>query len=189
MTRDQSQSHFYRTMEYINALTMIPGILLGAYKGHMLYLSYPNSWCWVVPMSYASMAYVSYFYHLTNARNICHHLQWFHYDIVAQLSTSLATTYHSYFAVPGAFIIGVFMISVYSLKFFHFTHHRAANCLSAIGILISSGKNPFIWFLWTTWFCCYTIGILYPNRYTHGLFHFGCHHAAWQIWNQLFCYD
>ena len=168
--------------ELYNCLSMIPAIPYSLYVSYKYFNTY--SYSFISPLWYACFCCVSTSYHyITYQYKNINHL-WLRMDLISQLIMCILTVLHtsnlSYIIVP--FIVT--MISIHPYLQLDIKHHRyIAYGMNGISIFLSNGPYPTILFHWFMSFTIFGIGFLYPNNFTHSLFHFYNHVNMNMVWN------
>ena len=147
-------------------------------------------WQFTSPFAYAILCLTSSIHHLVAYENKgVSSMLWLKRDLTVQLATCALTALSTTYGVYGACFIAWLL---WSHKFIDLNidkHRFVAYGLNGISIMISTGQISIIHLHWIASFSLFGVGFLYPNDYTHALFHVYNHLNMSMVWNTFVEYQ
>lgn len=172
----------YRLKQWIDSITMLVGIPMGFYRS-LLFVPRFEAFS---PLTYAYMCLIAFQYHLANFRKNALQLDWLRRDLDAQLVSAATTVYFTKFGLEGTLCIAVFVYLSQQMELAIPSQRYFCYALNGIACLLANGPVLHLWWAWIPNFIVFTINLLYPNPWSHGVFHLISHGLIWQLWNQAF---
>ena len=172
----------FRKRQLLDSLSVIPNIVTGIYQS---YVFSPKPYV-VSPLLYALAMLVSNRYHYKNYKANAIDYKWLRYDLTFQM---IATAFSSYFTAFGfdglTTILALLYVSI-QLDLRSTQQRCYAYVLNAIACFISAGTVLELWLYWSINFLIFSINFIYPNTYTHTLFHLVANHICQLTWDYSF---
>jgi len=172
----------FRKKQWNDCLSMIPSIFTGIYQTYRFYpkLTALSPIFYTIAMSIASR------YHYMNYIDNRTHYKWLRYDLNGQMTAIAITTYFTVFGIEGTLaILGMLMVSIH-LDLKSTPQRIYAYILNGIGCFLSTGAITELWFYWFVNFLIFSINFVFPNVYTHSIFHLIATHISWLTWQHSF---
>jgi len=171
-----------RKRQWNDCLSMIPSIFTGLYQSYQFY---PKLFI-LSPIVYTVSMAIACKYHFMNYRDNTIHIKWLRFDLISQSITIAVTTYFTAFGIEGTLaIIGMLWMSVY-LDLESTPQRIYAYILNGIGCFLSTGTAFGLWMYWFLNFMVFNINFVFPNAYTHSLFHLIATHICYLTWQHSF---
>lgn len=175
----------FRKKQWNDSLSMIPSIMVGIYQSYQFYPKYAT----LSPMMFTLSMTIAFQYHYLNYRDNVTHYKWLRYDLVSQLLTTLISTYFTDLGMDGALAILTMMFVSIHLDLESTPQRCYAYVLNGICCLLSVGTVIELWLYWFINFMVFSICYVFPNTYTHSIFHLIATHICYLTWQHSFVSD